>query len=1519
MRARSGRGAVETSGKGQVGCVSSDKPLAERVATGRAHASPNPGPADPGDSAGEKRFRREMRELNAFVSELDRSMRALEESDGDSAAEIVTAMQLTRRAVEEQKSPLAQRRSLRNVFTASVVPVDVPGLGGAERGDGLKMGIDSDLTLNIQTEPGGSASASSKSAAPQICGAQAGAAGVLKPEGEEVSNLPVGAVHRRDSDLLPTFPDAQLRSSSTPAFPARKQFLPSKLSCPAVQDLSALDDTAVLQPDQPCGDERQSLPDCAAGPDVAESASPRLKLPAEKPRFAEELPFSPASSLSLTAGPAEISETDFDASSAAAVDVDVCIAGATSRVAIPKYFTCPVCLDPLRKPVTTLCGHSFCAECISLCYSLWGRIRCPLCLTKLDTLPGVNSVLERDINAALGVSSDEPQIGSAVQVLKRSGTVGADELGILKEAEDGFLDEVSGTLYDSQGSAVEGTTKQPAVSREGLAPCRIAKVDVCGGVWVGRMADVALVDWRRYPLGTRPMAGSLMVWLDEIPQRRDGAVQQLEETGRDAREAGEAKESQGIGDDPKEVRSLGYSGNCGSFEAVRAPLALVQSDDPEAPGPKALDLRPHLSCDAYDPFSPKAIAYCPRAYGYVHSLLLSGSVRGKTGLWVSAESRVAGSGGHAKKSVHSRKSNSLPSPGQEDELECVFVKTKESVAERLTVGYGLRTLAVKSLRPLLRVCTSLFHEIRLPALCCSGCRMLLRIPVRLACGHLYCASCYYDLLENGWPCLECGSPCVPGGAEAVSPNPGGGPRVSLSDGAAAAIGNAPASRPSQSPSRLLDSWLPRIQEDVIALLKRTVPKHRCTLDRGFPVRLTTREQRATGLLLDDPNRVNLWIGFGGEDIEYVHNPDTAEWPALERLSSMRATLRPSPGAVGIQRREGAFFGREPAHRDFALSLVQPLPDHSISLVSRWGTRSFSAKTQKLDYLISCVGLQSDFSPIVALARECGELLRRQKDAMEQDRLAIEVRSEISQNHSKSAPMARIGASHAPGAPRASGALGAPGPNGSRRIRAGPVSARVTAPTPRLASGAPPDSSAGSSAARDAAEQPRGSNGAGTEEARALERRARERRKRLGMRDGSKIWASKARPPAGESGSNALRFPEEADSRARPYAKEVSQKKADLSALLDALPPEDRQRATRIAQLQLRYPSVEFMCTACQRVLRNPVVLPCGCAACRVCASIYSASSAFVCLSCGASLEAGGRKPTFSPSKKLEDDLIRCLPGPALAGGIDIGSFVCRAGSRPGDGTSVGIVTAVRARDGRLGVAVLYAGSGAQTCSPEELVCLEVSSPAGGEKTPDVRTRVVQGQVCEVTCGPLEGLRGLALSQDGEEGRNSHEGMLLVALELGALKSLPADWLRPLSVALPTMRLETRRRALLDQAVARAAAEQAQRKEEIRARELDVLRTARCSLPPLAGSRQGIQLGVQDEYRLPAKYSPVRQALPPLARIRAAERPVRSLPGARFSRPPPAPKGIPESERLPWPGRNAATLARAAEVALADEK
>ncbi|XP_019663533.1 putative tripartite motif-containing protein 61 [Ailuropoda melanoleuca] len=54
---------------------------------------------------------------------------------------------------------------------------------------------------------------------------------------------------------------------------------------------------------------------------------------------------------------------------------------AASLAEVQVGASCPTCLDYLRDPVTTDCGHNFCGSCIYQCWEdLQDNLPCPICL-----------------------------------------------------------------------------------------------------------------------------------------------------------------------------------------------------------------------------------------------------------------------------------------------------------------------------------------------------------------------------------------------------------------------------------------------------------------------------------------------------------------------------------------------------------------------------------------------------------------------------------------------------------------------------------------------------------------------------------------------------------------------------------------------------------------------------------------------------------------------------------------------------------------------------------------------------------------------------------------------------------------------------------------------------------------------------------------------------------------------------------------------------------------------------------
>lgn len=84
-------------------------------------------------------------------------------------------------------------------------------------------------------------------------------------------------------------------------------------------------------------------------------------------------------------------------------------------------FSCSICLEVFKKPVTTPCGHSFCQSCIS---SYWDRSRknastyqCPLCKESFRKRP------ELHINLTLKEITEQFKQMTSLPITERAGGI----------------------------------------------------------------------------------------------------------------------------------------------------------------------------------------------------------------------------------------------------------------------------------------------------------------------------------------------------------------------------------------------------------------------------------------------------------------------------------------------------------------------------------------------------------------------------------------------------------------------------------------------------------------------------------------------------------------------------------------------------------------------------------------------------------------------------------------------------------------------------------------------------------------------------------------------------------------------------------------------------------------------------------------------------------------------------------------------------------------------------------------
>ncbi len=69
---------------------------------------------------------------------------------------------------------------------------------------------------------------------------------------------------------------------------------------------------------------------------------------------------------------------------------------------LEELFTCPICLDILKDPATTKCGHSFCIQCVKK-----NKFECAVCRSKIEANFTTNYVVKKAIDSLQNMSEEK--------------------------------------------------------------------------------------------------------------------------------------------------------------------------------------------------------------------------------------------------------------------------------------------------------------------------------------------------------------------------------------------------------------------------------------------------------------------------------------------------------------------------------------------------------------------------------------------------------------------------------------------------------------------------------------------------------------------------------------------------------------------------------------------------------------------------------------------------------------------------------------------------------------------------------------------------------------------------------------------------------------------------------------------------------------------------------------------------------------------------------------------------------
>lgn len=539
-----------------------------------------------------------------------------------------------------------------------------------------------------------------------------------------------------------------------------------------------------------------------------------------------------------------------------------------------RYF-CRVCHDPFVKPMTTKCGHTFCAACIYSCTLYWKQHTCPICMKHLPSVPYLDDVIDAVVTARLEYDlSFSLKIGDLVQVLTTGSHVYAFEIGFLSNIQEGYISE-------SRQQVVLPSEAQSKVLNPGprFTPSIIATVDVGGRLWFGRLADLLPFNADLYPLGTRPTRGSIIIDSRKLNLKLF-----------DKQDIKNKIEHYPLNHILEKVKYVKRDTDCAT------PTMVSQENHPSA-GENDMHALWYELYDCGLRITDDQLARNPLAYADNCITKISMNSQ-KIYLDNFRELQqlkvvVTDLAEEARKNMDFDETDYICSLFQpkffsQSEFPDYFERPDSSLNYRLFISENAAARSIElqgstgpeyvtNLCPYLSVVTNLTLWNKFRDFCCVGCKQLLRLPVKLKCGHFYCYNCALDSIKMCWPCLGCGT-CL-----------------SLPDF------NLEISHPDTSQragSNSVDSLIcPFVDTSRFVLLNKALsdamkslfPLHKVLLDKWQPVRISLAIP-TVGIIYDDPSYDNVRVLMDSDTVATVSIADLIPLDLLAFRPALRGSF-----------------------------------------------------------------------------------------------------------------------------------------------------------------------------------------------------------------------------------------------------------------------------------------------------------------------------------------------------------------------------------------------------------------------------------------------------------------------------------------------------------------------------------------------------------------------------------------------------------------------------------------------------